>query len=80
MAKLTAVVKGNDRRKTLEALRDVVAREIENSKSGRDVAALSLRLMDIEDELSRMPNEKEEPSAIEKARQRASKGKGKADG
>lgn len=76
MAKLTSVVKKNDRRKTLEALRDVLAQQIEDCKSGRDVAALSLRLMDVEDELSRLPTGDEAQSAVEKARARASKAKG----
>lgn len=75
MAKLSSIAKKNDRRKTLEALRDVLAEQIEGCSSGRDIAALSLRLMNVEDELSRIPNEDEAPSAVEMARRRASKGK-----
>jgi len=39
--------RGGDRLATLTALRDVLAEQIDNTESARDVAALSLRLMDV---------------------------------
>lgn len=40
-----------DRRATLVALRDAIARTIQKCESGRDMAALSKRLIEVMDEL-----------------------------
>jgi len=40
-----------DRRATLVALRDAIARTIQTCESGRDMAALSKRLIEVMDEL-----------------------------
>jgi hypothetical protein len=45
MSSLREVAAAGDRLETLYALRDVLARQIEMTESGRDVAALSLRFM-----------------------------------
>ena len=54
--RLTTAAKSGDRRKTLVALRDSIAKTIDNNASGRDVAALSKRLMEVMEELDKMPD------------------------
>ena len=44
---LSEAVSGGDRRKSLEALRDHVAAELDACDSSRDTAALSRTLMDV---------------------------------
>jgi hypothetical protein len=44
---LKATAETGDRLKTLEELRDLLAAAIEGTESGRDIAALSLRLTDV---------------------------------
>ena len=58
MADLVKAAKGGSRRETLEALRDKLAASIQNCESGRDVAALSKRLMEVMSELDAMPKPK----------------------
>ena len=59
MANLMDAARSGDRRKTLEALRDKLAASIQDCESGRDVAALSKRLMEVMGELDALP----QPSA-----------------
>lgn len=47
---VSAAATGN-RRATLVALRDAIARTIQTCESGRDMAALSKRLIEVMDEL-----------------------------
>ena len=54
---LTAAAATGSRREVLTALRDKLAYTIENCESGRDVAALSRRLIDVVAELDSMPDE-----------------------
>ena len=56
MGKLLDAVRCGDKRAILLALRDETASAIENSASGRDIAALSKRLMEICDSIDAMPN------------------------
>lgn len=56
MGKLLDAVRGGDKRAILLALRDETAEAIENSASGRDIAALSKRLMEICDSIDAMPS------------------------
>ena len=56
MGKLLDAVHGGDKRAILLALRDETAEAIENSASGRDIAALSKRLMEICDSIDAMPS------------------------
>ena len=56
MGKLLDAVRGGDKRAILLALRDETASAIENSSSGRDIAALSKRLMEICDCIDAMPS------------------------
>ena len=59
MANLIEAARSGDRRRTLEALRDKLAASIQDCESGRDVAALSKRLMEVMGELDALP----QPSA-----------------
>lgn len=59
MANLMEAARSGDRRRTLEALRDKLAASIQDCESGRDVAALSKRLMEVMGELDALP----QPSA-----------------
>ena len=58
MADLVTAAKSGKRRETLEALRDKIADSIQNCESGRDVAALSKRLMEVMSELDALPKPK----------------------
>ena len=49
-------VRGNSRRAALEALRDKIARTIDSTESGRDIAALSKRLMEVMAEIDGLPD------------------------
>ena len=55
MANLMDAARSGDRRATLEALRDKLAGSIQDCESGRDVAALSKRLMEVMGELDALP-------------------------
>ena len=57
MTNLVDAARSGDKRATLIALRDKLAETIENCESGRDVAALSRRLIDVVAELDAMPDE-----------------------
>ena len=48
---LVSAAKSGDKRSTLIALRDAIARTIQSCESGRDMASLSKRLMEVMDEL-----------------------------
>lgn len=65
MGKLLDAVRGGDKRAILLALRDETAEAIENSASGRDIAALSKRLMEICDSIDAMPNPDEDANPID---------------
>lgn len=56
MGKLLDAVRCGDKRAILLALRDETAEAIESSTSGRDIAALSKRLMEICDSIDAMPS------------------------
>lgn len=71
MADLVSAAKSGDRHATLECLRDELAESISLCESGRDMAALSKRLMEVMDELDAMPKQKAE-SPLAKARRNAS--------
>lgn len=58
MADLVDAARSGDRRGTLEALRDKLASSIQDCESGRDVAALSKRLMEVMGELDALPKPK----------------------
>jgi hypothetical protein len=70
MASLVDAAKSGDRRSTLVALRDVLAAQISVTESGRDVAALSKRLMEVMDEIDALPDPSAARSAARAARER----------
>ena len=51
MPALTDAARSGDKRSTLMALRDLIAAQLEACESGRDMAALSKRLMEVMGEL-----------------------------
>lgn len=56
MTNLVDAAKSGDKRATLIALRDKLAETIQNCESGRDMAANSKRLMEVMNELERLPD------------------------
>ena len=56
MPGLLKAAKSGDKRETLIALRDKIAETIENSDSGRDIAANSKRLMEVMAEIDELPD------------------------
>ena len=67
MANLTEAARSGNRRDTLEALRDKIAASIQDCESGRDVAALSKRLMEVMGEIDALPKPKAD-SPLSKAK------------
>ena len=67
MGDLVSAAKSGSKRDTLEALRDKIASSIQDCESGRDVAALSKRLMEVMNELDALPKEKKD-SPLARAR------------
>ena len=57
VADLVKAARSGSKRETLEALRDKIADSIQNCESGRDVAALSKRLMEICRDIKALPSE-----------------------
>ena len=70
MPTLTDAVSSNDRRKALLALRDSIAAAIDGTNSGRDIAALSKRLMEVMEEIDALPDPNAQASPLEAARRR----------
>jgi len=71
MATLSEAAAGNSRRDTLIALRDKLARTIDECESGRDIAALSKRLMEVMGELDALPDPDKAVNPARAARLRA---------
>lgn len=70
MDNLVSATKSGDRRRTLIALRDRIAATIDSCESGRDMAALSKRLMEVMDEIDSMPSEVDEDTPLARARKK----------
>lgn len=70
MPTLTEAAASNSRRDTLIALRDKLAVAIESCESGRDIAALSKRLMEVMNEIETLPepNAKKNPAQFARSR------------
>lgn len=64
-------VRTGDRRLALEALRDRVAATIDSTESGRDMAALSKRLIEIMAEIDALPDSDAADNPLEAARRSA---------
>ena len=54
--KLTDAAKSGDKRATLIALRDILAKTIEECESGRDMASNTKRLMEVMAEIEALPD------------------------
>ncbi len=81
MKNLAAAAATGDRRATLEVLRDALADAIDKTESGRDIAALSKRLIEVMDELDGLPDDAEaERNAVMRQRRRAGARKAAARG
>ena len=63
-------VRSNDRRDALVALRDKIAATIDGTDSGRDIAALSKRLMEVMREIDALPDPEAEADPVEAARRK----------
>lgn len=61
-------VRSNDRRAALVALRDSIAATIDGTDSGRDIAALSKRLMEVMAQIDALPDPEAEASPLDAAR------------
>ena len=71
MGTLAEAAKTNNRRATLIALRDQLAAAIDSCESGRDIAALSKRLMEVMGELESIPDpDNKTKNPAQKARER----------
>lgn len=68
MATLASAARSGDKLSTLKQLRDQIAKSIQDSDSGRDIAALSKRLMEVMDEIERMQPPPKKMTPLEKAR------------
>lgn len=72
MANLLAAVQSGDRRKMLVELRDEIATTIETCGSGRDMAALSKRLIEVVDEIEAIDAKKaERANPVQRAKMKA---------
>lgn len=58
-------------RESLEKLRDVLTERIDCSESGRDIAALSKRLITVVDEIEALPDPNARKNPAQEARERA---------
>lgn len=58
MANLIEAAKSGDKRETLIALRDILAKTIQECDSGRDMASNTKRLMEVMSELEALPDPK----------------------
>lgn len=67
MGNLCIAARSGNRRKTLEELRDQLAYQIERTESGRDMAALTKRLMEVISELDGLPDESAAPDELDDA-------------
>lgn len=76
MGKLATAAKKGDTRETLEALRDRLSASIEKTESGRDVAALSKRLMEVMQLLDALPDPKAAKTKVQEAQQKKAREKG----
>ena len=56
VANLIDAAKSGDKRETLIALRDILAKTIQECESGRDMASNTKRLMEVMAELEQMPD------------------------
>lgn len=63
-------VQTNDRRSALVALRDRLAEAIDGTDSGRDIAALSKRMMEVMAQIDALPDPEAEADPVEAMRKK----------
>lgn len=74
MGNLKKAAATNNRRDTLIALRDTLADSIDGCESGRDMAALSKRMMEVIEEIDKIPDPESSKSAIRKMQKKVNGG------
>lgn len=67
---LTDEVSSNDSRRALVALRDKIAATIDSTESGRDIAALSKRLMEVMAQIDALPDPEASNDPVEAMRKK----------
>lgn len=67
---LTDEVSSNDSRRALVALRDKIAATIDSTESGRDIAALSKRLMEVMAQIDALPDPEASNDPVEAMREK----------
>ena len=70
---LVDAAKSGDRRETLVAMRDILAKTIQECDSGRDMASNTKRLMEVMNEIEQIDAEAAEKAAKELEKQKVSK-------
>lgn len=68
---IAEAAKQNDHRKLLIALRAKLAVTLDNCESGRDIAALSKRIVEVDAELAAMPDPDKAKNPVQLAREKA---------
>ena len=70
MGKIIEATKTGDRLQTLIALRDLLAERLEETKSGRDTAALVKRLMEVSIQIDILTEQQNSPHYLDEMRAR----------
>ena len=70
MVKIATAARRNERLDTLYALREKIAKTLDKSESGRDIAALSKRLVEVMDEIELLEKAMDEESPLARAREK----------
>ena len=68
--KIAEAAKLNDHRELLVALRTKLAVTLDNCESGRDIAALSKRLVEVDAELAALPDPDKAKNPVQLAREK----------
>ena len=76
MGALTKAAQGGDTREILVALRTQITNAIEDTDSGRDIAALSKRLIEVQTALDALPDPTSELSPVDEAQLKMRTGAG----
>lgn len=72
MANLVNAAKSGNRKETLIAMRDILAKTIQDCDSGRDMASNTKRLMDVMNEIEEIEEKEAEQKAREAQKQKVS--------
>lgn len=74
MTNLIDAAKSGNKRATLEALRDILAKTIQECDSGRDMASNTKRLMEVMAELEALPDENKTESKHDRLKRKHENG------